>query len=238
MANLTATDWAVTAVDEWIKSGKRHVLGKLTLADTAKTYVNDGVPLPVIGKLGLQRQIDSFTIVGADNARVPVPGTPVAALVSDATAGQVPAADHTYKCTFVITATGRSRASLASNSVTNDGTHTQNTVSRPTGFDSRITHWNVYRDEAAAGTWKLVNASPITIATASYADIIPNAALGADVSASPDSSLADYVFQYDKTNHKLFFFVEEAVAAGGPMLEANASEVPGPRVYTYLAVGW
>lgn len=58
---------------------------------------------------------------------------------------------------------------------------------------------------------------------------------GVDASAG---TVADYVSQYDKTNHKLFLFEEEAAAAGGPLLEADTSEVPGARTYNFHAIGW
>ena len=42
---------------------------------------------------------------------------------------------------------------------------------------------------------------------------------------------AGYVFQYDYTNAKLLVFVEEAAAAGGPLLElANATDIATLKV--------
>jgi hypothetical protein len=52
-------------------------------------------------------------------------------------------------------------------------------------------------------------------------------------------TVADYLARYDKTNHTLFLYVEEAVAAGGPLLEAiDNSEAPGARTYDFLCIGW
>jgi hypothetical protein len=51
-------------------------------------------------------------------------------------------------------------------------------------------------------------------------------------------TVSDYMPRYDKTNHKLFLFEEEAAAAGGPLLEADTAEVPGPRTYNFHAFGW
>lgn len=51
-------------------------------------------------------------------------------------------------------------------------------------------------------------------------------------------TVADYMTKYDATNHKLFFYEEEATAAGGPLLEADTSEVPGARTYNFIAWGW
>lgn len=48
----------------------------------------------------------------------------------------------------------------------------------------------------------------------------------------------DYLARYNKSAHKLMLFEEEAVAAGGPLLEADTAEVPGARTYDFLAIGW
>lgn len=51
-------------------------------------------------------------------------------------------------------------------------------------------------------------------------------------------TVADYVTKYDKANHKLFLYEEEGTAAGGPLLEADTAEVPGPRIWDFEAWGW
>ncbi len=51
-------------------------------------------------------------------------------------------------------------------------------------------------------------------------------------------TIADYVYRYDATNHKLFVYEEEATAAGGPLLEADTGEVPGARTLDFIAWGW
>lgn len=48
----------------------------------------------------------------------------------------------------------------------------------------------------------------------------------------------DYHTQYDKANNKLLLYEEEAVAAGGPLLEADTSEAPAARIYNFIAWGW
>lgn len=48
----------------------------------------------------------------------------------------------------------------------------------------------------------------------------------------------DYMIQYDKTNHKLLMYEEEATAAGGPLLECDTSEAPAARTYLFEAAGW
>jgi hypothetical protein len=51
-------------------------------------------------------------------------------------------------------------------------------------------------------------------------------------------TVSDYVYRWDKTNHKLFLYEEEATAAGGPLLECDTAEVPGPRTLNFAAEGW
>ena len=48
----------------------------------------------------------------------------------------------------------------------------------------------------------------------------------------------DYMLRYNKAAHKLQLFDEEAVAAGGPLLEALTSEAPPARTYDFHAMGW
>ena len=48
----------------------------------------------------------------------------------------------------------------------------------------------------------------------------------------------DYKTMYDKTNNKLLLYEEEAVAAGGPLPEADAAEAPAARTYSFVAWGW
>lgn len=52
------------------------------------------------------------------------------------------------------------------------------------------------------------------------------------------AATTQYVYQYDRTNHTLQLFEEEAAAAGGPLLECDTSEVPGARTLDFAAVGW
>lgn len=49
---------------------------------------------------------------------------------------------------------------------------------------------------------------------------------------------AEYVTRWDKANNKLFLYSEEATAAGGPLLQALNTEVPGARTWNFLAMGW
>jgi len=48
----------------------------------------------------------------------------------------------------------------------------------------------------------------------------------------------DYLARYDKTNHKILLYEEEAAAAGGPLLECDGSEAPAARTYNFRATGW
>jgi len=51
-------------------------------------------------------------------------------------------------------------------------------------------------------------------------------------------TVSEYHTRYDKTNHKLFLYEEEAAAAGGPLLECDTAEVPGARTWNFVAEGW
>jgi len=53
-----------------------------------------------------------------------------------------------------------------------------------------------------------------------------------------DAKVSDYMTRYNKSAHKLLLYEEEAAAAGGPLLEADTAEVPGPRTYDFIAWGW
>jgi len=55
---------------------------------------------------------------------------------------------------------------------------------------------------------------------------------------NPGGQTTEYVAKYDRTNHKMQLYSEEVVAAGGPLLEALASEAPGTRTWDFEAVGW
>jgi hypothetical protein len=57
---------------------------------------------------------------------------------------------------------------------------------------------------------------------------------GVDATAG---TTAEYHTRWDKTNHTLFLYEEEATAAGGPLLECDTSEVPGARTWNFLAIG-
>lgn len=48
----------------------------------------------------------------------------------------------------------------------------------------------------------------------------------------------EYLAQYNPAAHKLQLFEEEAAAAGGPLLEADTSEAPAARTYSFLAIGY
>jgi hypothetical protein len=48
---------------------------------------------------------------------------------------------------------------------------------------------------------------------------------------------SDYMVRYGPANHTLLLYEEEASAAGGPLLEADTSEAPAARTYSYHAIG-
>lgn len=122
MAALTANSWTIAfkKVSLVGTPPRRMVIADLTLAGV-DTYPNDGIPLPTLEALGFKQIVDSFDVVGVNNA---------------------------------------------------------------------------------AGT------------------------------------VSNYTYAYDAVNHKLFVYEEEAAAAGGPLLEADAAEVPGPRTLRVVIIGW
>lgn len=83
-----------------------------------------------------------------------VPTAPSAVLVLDSTASQIPAGAHTYKVTYLYYDSEESNGSPASSVVTNDGTHTSNTVTIPVGGYG-VTERKIYRDNHD-GSWLLV----------------------------------------------------------------------------------
>lgn len=58
---------------------------------------------------------------------------------------------------------------------------------------------------------------------------------GVDATAG---TVSNYTYAYDPVNHKLFLYEEEAAAAGGPLLECDAAEVPGARTLRVEMTGW
>lgn len=51
-------------------------------------------------------------------------------------------------------------------------------------------------------------------------------------------TVADYQYRYNKANHKMLMYEEEAAAAGGPLLECDTAEVPGARTLEVEMWGW
>lgn len=117
MAALTSADITITVTERWQEGRKRHAIGTLAIAGT-NTYPTAGIPMPAIGKFGMQRQLDVLDVTGS------------------------------------------------------------------------------------AG------------------------------------NTTEFMYGYDKTNNKLQLYSEEVVAAGGPLLEALSSEVPGARTVRFHAVGF
>lgn len=110
-----------------------------------------------------------------------ISAAPAATLNSDSTAAQVTAGAHYYGITMV-TAGGESGMSLVSNTVTNDVSHTSNTVTLPlvaNGANAqRVTARKLYRTTAGGSTLELLTTINDNT-TASYQDTTPDASLGA-----------------------------------------------------------
>lgn len=101
------------------------------------------------------------------------PPAPTVALVTTGT-GNVNNGAHLYKVTFV-DAEGETSASVASNSVTVDGTHKQVTVAIPLGPIGTVSR-RIYRTEAGGSVYKAL-ASVANNTTLSYTDNIADASL-------------------------------------------------------------
>lgn len=237
MTALAKTDWVLVVAESGFLGHKRYVGGTLTLP-AALTYPNDGIALPDIGKFGLLRQMDVLRLFGLVSAGETTPPAPL--VVLEAVAGLVESGAHSYKTT-IITPDGEGLPSPTSNIVTTiEATHGKVTVPRPTGYSAKATHWAVYRtaadDDPDVGTNYVKVGASIIIATTSLLDNVADAARSG-VAPVSDLTKAEYPSRYDKTNHKLFLFEEEASAAGGPMLECDTGEVPGPRTWGFYAIG-
>ena len=113
-------------------------------------------------------------------AHAPVaPTACTATLASDATSDQIEAGSHSYKVVFYATSGGASAASVISNAVTNDGSHTSNDLSDiplgPPGTTGR----KLYRNTVGAQTtWKLLTTIANNSAT-TYTDTTPDATVAA-----------------------------------------------------------
>lgn len=64
MANLAAANVTVVISEVKLMGRKRYVRGTIAFGDGALLYPVGGVPLPVIGKFGFYRQMDSFKLIG------------------------------------------------------------------------------------------------------------------------------------------------------------------------------
>jgi hypothetical protein len=118
------------------------------------------------------------------------PTAATAALNLDSTGSQITAGAHSYKVTFV-TAQGETELGAISNSVTNDATHTSNTVSAiPTG-PAGTTQRKVYRNKVASQTTWFALTTIADNTTTSYQDLTPDASLG---SAGPSLNTTGFVF--------------------------------------------
>lgn len=107
-------------------------------------------------------------------------GSCKAALNADVTGSQVTAGAHYYAVVFTVGSDVINGA--RSNVVTNDATHTSNTLSNiPLGPDA-CTARKIYRTAAAGSTLKLL-ATISDNSTTTYNDIIADGSLGADMSA-------------------------------------------------------
>jgi hypothetical protein len=113
---------------------------------------------------------------------VVAPTKPTAALANRGV-GLVSTGTHTYKTT-ILDAGGETLPSTASASITTDETTNGKVLVTIPAFVTGQTGANVYRQVAGStGAWKLVNATPISVA-GDYEDNIADGSLGADAPSS------------------------------------------------------
>jgi hypothetical protein len=114
---------------------------------------------------------------------------PTAALVVDGTANRVPAGAHTYKITYLYYGSEESNGSAASGVVTNDGTHTSNSLTSIPVGGYGVTARKVYRDNNDSNYVLIATISDNT--TTTYTDVSASggATLPTDNSIPPTSGL-------------------------------------------------
>lgn len=108
-------------------------------------------------------------------ATVCTPKAPTVALVTTS-AGDIDAGSHAYKVAFV-SAAGTSLPSAASNAVTNDGTHDQNTVTIPVG-PTGTTARKIYRNTVAAQAVFTLAGTVANNTATTYTDSADDATVG------------------------------------------------------------
>lgn len=120
-----------------------------------RVYFDNGIDAPQVYDRSTTYGGVTYTAPQTKAAGAQAPGSaPVAALVTDSTVNQVPAGGHTYKVTFLYYGSEESNGGPVSNLVTNDATHTSNTVTLAIGGYG-VTARKIYRDNND-GAWLLV----------------------------------------------------------------------------------
>lgn len=152
---------------------------------------------------------------------------PTAALVLDSTINQIPAGIHKYKVTFVYYDSEESNGGIASNSVTNDGTHTSNSLTSVPVGGYGVTARKIYRDDNN-DLFYLVGVILNNTAT-TFTDNVktPTTALPDDNSLPPDFTLInlylDRLFLAGVPGDPYFIFYSEP---GFPDIFPSTNYVP------------
>ena len=66
MPAIASTDIAVVITSRVVAGRRKTVVGTIAFGDGSLTYATGGVPMPVIARLGLSRNLDSMEIVGSN----------------------------------------------------------------------------------------------------------------------------------------------------------------------------
>jgi hypothetical protein len=146
-----------------------------------RVYLDDGVDNPLVYDITPSYGGVTYTVPQVKAMGCQVPATTLtAALNIDSTANQVPAGAHTYKVTYLYYGFEESNGSASSNLVTNDATHTSNSLTNiPTGGYG-VTARNIYRDNHD-GVYLLLT----TIADNTTTTFTDNLAIGATPTPMP-----------------------------------------------------
>lgn len=214
-----------------------------------RVYGDNGIDNPIV--------IDTVTSYGGvtypvNQARVTPMGAfapssaPIVTLNVDSTANQVPAGAHTYKITFVYyNGVEESNGGPASTPVTNDATHTSNTLTSIPVGGYGVTAKNIYRDNND-GNWLLLDTLHDNTTT-TYDDKL---LIGSTPTPIPTTHNTPPVFKYicsyldrlfviDVTGKNIFWSL-----AGEPDVFDPENSISGPQddimtaIYVFNGIPW
>jgi len=215
----------------------------------SRAYGCNGIDSPIVMDINTSYGgvTYSFTTAKTKAMGAQAPGSaPTATLVVTSTTNQVPAGAHTYKITFVYySGVEESNGGSASSPVTNDATHTSNSLTAIPVGGYGCTARNIYRDNND-GNWLLLDSIPNNTAT-TYTDILP---VGSTPTAIPTTNALPPVFKYIALYLDRLFVIDitgKTLAwsnAGQPDVFNPKNTINGPQddvmtaIYIYNGIPW